>query len=50
MMMPWEREIHLIMLMQALQEEEEAKKGKRITVGCFKTEEEAKKANGNTNA
>jgi hypothetical protein len=26
MMMPWEREIHLIMLMQALQEEEEAKK------------------------
>jgi hypothetical protein len=33
MMMPWEREIHLIMLMQALQEEEEAKK-----------------ANGNTNA
>jgi hypothetical protein len=26
MMMPWEREIHLIMLMQALLEEEEAKK------------------------
>lgn len=26
MMMPWEREIHLIMLMQALEEEEEARK------------------------
>jgi hypothetical protein len=26
LMMPWEREVHLIMLLQALEEEEEARK------------------------